>query len=187
MTQALHLVYPICNILLSIMRFLVLIILCLLLASCDEGLAPPPPVELGFSGTVYFTPGSWPQADSLVGLMIFASKIYPLDSATVYNGLFSTPPTIYVYPSLSGTLLPVSSDTLPYSFPLSAGTYKYIGVIQQISTDLFTYGIRVFRVVGFYKDSTNLTQPGSVTVKDNSQVKGINLQVDFRNPPPQPF
>ena len=61
-----HLVNPICNILVSIMKSIVLIIICILLTSCDGGLAPPPPVELGFSGTVYFTPGSWPPADSLV-------------------------------------------------------------------------------------------------------------------------
>jgi len=80
------------------MKLLVLIILCLLLASCDAGLAPPPPIELGFSGTVYFTPGSWPSRDSLVGLMIFASEIYPLDSAMAFAGLFSDPPTILFIP-----------------------------------------------------------------------------------------
>jgi hypothetical protein len=52
---------------------------------------------------------------------------------------------------------------------------------------LFTRGIHVFRVVGFYKDPANLTQPGSVIINENNQVKGINIQVDFRNPPPQPF
>jgi hypothetical protein len=187
MIQALHIVNPICNILVSIMKLIVLIIICILLTSCDGGLAPPPPIELGFSGTVYFTPGSWPPADSLVSIMIFASKIYPLDSATVYTGLFSDPPTIFVYPSMSGSLGPFLADSISYSFPLRSDTYKYIGVIQQISSDLTTRGIRVFRVVGFYKDSTNLTQPGSVIVNDNSQVKGINIQVDFHNPPPQPF
>jgi hypothetical protein len=168
------------------MRFLLLIILCLCIASCDGGLAPPPPVELGFSGTVHVAPGSWPPADSLAGLLIFASKIYPLDSATVYQGLFSNPPTIFVYPDFSKSL-PFFIDSISYSFPLSSGTYKYIGVIQQTSSDLFNLGIRIFRVVGFYKDTTNHTLPGTVIVNDNSQVQGINIQVDFRNPPPQPF
>ena len=168
------------------MRFLIFIFLCVLLASCDAGLAPPPPVELGFSGTVYFTPGSWPPADSLVSLWVFASNIYPLDSATVYAGLFSNPPTIFLYPDMSKSL-PFFVDSISYSFPLQPGTYKYIGVIQQTSSNLFTLGIRVFRVVGFYKDPANLLQPGTVVVNNLSQVKGINIQVDFRNPPPQPF
>ena len=169
------------------MRILPPIILCLLLLSCDGGLAPPPPVELGFSGTVYFTPGSWPSADSLVGIMIFASKIYPLDSATVFAGLFSNPPSIFIYPSVTESLLPFYADSISYSFPLSSGTYKYIGVVQQISSDLLTNGIRIFRIVGFYKDSLNLSHPGSVIVNDIAQIKNINIQVDFNNPPPQPF
>ncbi len=167
------------------MRYLVLTILCVMLAACDGGLAPPPPMEFGFSGTVHFTPGSWP-TDSLINLWIFASQIYPLDSAKVYSGLFASPSTIFVYPSLSGTL-PFYVDSLSYSFPLHSGTYKYIGVIQQVSLNLIHRGIRVFRVVGFYKDSTDSSKPGIVIVNDNYQVKGIDIDVDFQNPPPQPF
>ena len=168
------------------MKHFIIIIFCLLSLSCDAGLAPPPPVELGFSGTVYFSPGSWPK-DSLNSLWIFASQIYPLDSAKVYSGLFSVPNTIFLYPSFTQSLPLSEVDSIPYSFPLNAGTYKYIGVIQQVSPDLITLGIRVFRVVGFYKDSTNRSQPGTVIVQDNYQVKGININVDFRNSPPQPF
>jgi hypothetical protein len=175
-----------CTILVIVMKYLVLTILCLLLAACDGGLAPPPPLELGFSGTVYFAPGSWPPSDSLFSLKIFASQIYPLDSAKVYSGLFASPSTIFLYPGLSGSL-PFFVDSLSYSFPLHSGTYRYVGVIQQNNSDLAGKGIRVFRVVGFYKDSTNLSQPGSVVVNDSVQVKGINIDVDFRNPPPQPF
>lgn len=175
-----------CTILVRVMKYLVLIILCLLLAACDGGLAPPPPLELGFSGTVYFTPGSWPPSDSLISLLIFASQVYPLDSAKVYSGLFGSPSTIFAYPSLSGSL-PFYVDSLSYSFPLRSGTYKYVGVIQQTNSDLAGHGIRVFRVVGFYKDSINLSQPGVVVVNDSAQVKGVNIDIDFRNLPPQPF
>jgi hypothetical protein len=94
---------------------------------------------------------------------------------------------IILYPSITQSLPLLEVDSIPYSFPLSSGAYKYIGVIQQVSPDLITLGIRVFRVVGFYKDPANLSQPGSVLVNDNYQVKGVNINVDFRNPPPQPF
>ena len=187
MVQTLHLVNPICTILVSMMRILILVILCVFIAACDGGLAPPPPSELGFSGTVYFTPGSWPPTDSLVSIMIFASTIYPLDSATTVSGLFSDPPLIFVYPSMSESLRPFFADSISYLFPLRSGTYKYIGVVQQISSDLLHSSIRVFRVVGFYKNATQPSQPGSVIVNDTSQVHEINIQVDFRNPPPQPF
>jgi hypothetical protein len=169
------------------MRSFALIILCLTLTACDSGLAPPPPIELGFSGTVYFAPGTWPPSDSLFNLWIFASQNYPLDSATAFSGLFQSPQKIFLYPSFSQSLTLIEVDSIPYSFPLRSGTYKYIGVIQQISSDLIGRGIRVFRVVGFYKDPTNPLQPVSIEVNDSAQVKGINIDVDFHNPPPQPF
>ncbi len=168
------------------MKLCIIIVFCLLLASCDAGLAPPPPIQPGISGTVFFSHGSWPPADSLVSVWIFASKIYPLDSATVYNGLFSSPPTISIYPSMASSL-PFNVDSISYFFPLSTGTYKYIGVIQQTSADIFTRGIRVFRVVGYYKNVGIPAQPGSVTIQEASQVQDINITVDFKNPPTQPF
>jgi hypothetical protein len=163
------------------MKFLPITIICVLLMACDEGLAPPPPIELGFSGTVNFS-GTWP-SDSLLNLWIFASQIYPLDSTKVISGLLQIPHSIFLYPSMSQSL-PFNVDSISYSFPLQSGTYKYIGVIQQISA--FT-SIHAFRVVGFYKDSTDASIPGTVEVNDREQVKGININVDFQNPPPQPF
>jgi hypothetical protein len=170
------------------MKYFFLILFCLLLSACDGGLAPPPPapIELGFSGTVYFAPGSWPRADSLISLWIFASKIYPLDSAKAYNGLLSYPQEIFVYPSMSRSL-PFNVDSIQYSFGLRADTYKYVGVIQQYNSDLATYGIRAFRVVGLYKDSINLSEPGIVVVNDSNQITGIDMHVDFNHPPPPPF
>ena len=158
-----------------------------MLTACDSGLAPPPPIELGFSGTVYFAPGSWPPTDSLINLWIFASQTYPLDSAQAFSGLFQSPQKIFLYPSFSQSLSLTEADSILYSFPLRSGSYKYIGVIQQFSPDLIGLGIRVFRVVGFYKDPIDTLQPGSVIVNDSAQVTGINISVDFHNPPPQPF
>ena len=169
------------------MRILFPAILCLLITACDGGLAPPPPMELGFSGTIYFSPGTWPPPDSLLGLWVFASKVYPLDSAKVMAGLFQNPQTIFLYPGLNQSLSLVQVDSLFYSFPLRSGSYKYVGIIQQVNPNFSTQGIRVFRVVGFYKDSVQIFQPGSVEVNDIEQTRGINIDVDFYNPPPQPF
>lgn len=167
------------------MKLLLLLIICIFIIDCDGGLAPPPPVQLGFSGTVHFAPGYWPPSDSLYSLWIFASQIYPLDSTKVFAGLFGTPITIFLYPSVNQSLSLVASDSISYTFPLKAGTYKYVGVIQQVNPSLFN--IRAFRVVGFYRDSVDASQPGVVEVNDSYQIRGIDIDVDFRNPPPQPF
>ena len=50
------------------MKKLLTLALAIVLLSCDHGLAPLPPVEPGFGGTVTFEKGSWPSADSLVNL-----------------------------------------------------------------------------------------------------------------------
>jgi hypothetical protein len=165
------------------MKFLPITIICILLIGCDRGLEPTPPADLGFAGTVYFT-GQWPPSDSIVSLWVFASQVYPLDSTKVISGLLFTPRMIFLYPSMSQSL-PINTDSIDYSFLLPAGTYKYVGVIQQISA--ISNGIRAFRVVGFYPDSINNSQPGLVVVNEKEQVKGITINVDFDNPPPQPF
>ncbi len=156
--------------------------------SCDGGLSPTPPLNPGISGTIYFAQGTWPgtpsSPDSLSNLWVFASQQYPLDSSLVINGLFSTPPTIFLYPSFIANL-PFYVDSAQYTFELPVGTYKYVGVIQHIRPD-FT-SIRTLRVVGVVLDPTDSTRPKQVNVTERSIAGGINMKVNFHNPPPQPF
>jgi hypothetical protein len=163
--------------------------LCLIVwMGCNRGLSPTPQPKPGISGIVHFANGTWPgtpsSPDSLSNLWIFASQVYPLDSSLVFGGLFSNPPTIYLYPS-TVTNLPFYVDSVEYFFPLPVGTYKYIGVIQHITVDFNS--IRALRVVGLAKDPANPTTPRQAQVADGSIEPGINIDVDFHNPPPQPF
>ena len=95
----LHLNPPITT-LLPKMKILLTLVIAASLVSCDHGLEPPQRVEPGFGGTITFVKDSWPPQDSLVNLWVFASQIYPLDSSSVFTGLFANPPSIYLYPSL---------------------------------------------------------------------------------------
>jgi hypothetical protein len=171
------------------MRKGILVLCTITWMSCDGGLSPTPPPKPGFSGTVYFAKGTWPGSptlpDSLSNLWIFASQIYPLDSSLVINGLyFSSPPTIFLYPS-TGDNLPFYVDSVQYFFPLPVGTYKYIGVIQHITPDFNS--IRSLRVVGFAKEPADSALPLQTQVIDGSITSGININVDFHSPPLQPF
>jgi hypothetical protein len=165
------------------------LLLCALLwMSCDGGLSPTPPPKPGISGTVYFASGTWPgnpsSPDSLSNLWIFASQVYPLDSSLVLSGLFSSPPTIFLYPSIVANL-PFYKDSVQYFFSLPIGTYKYIGVIQHITPDYNS--IRTLRVVGVAKDQVNPALPLQVQVINGTVASGVDIRVDFHNPPPQPF
>lgn len=165
------------------MRLLVPLLCSILLYSCEPGLTPPPDVEPGFGGTVYFEKGTWPPQDSLYNLWIFASQMYPLDSAKIFEGLLSNPPSIYVYPSFTGNL-PYYVDSVSYGFKLPPATYKYVGVIQRFREEI---NARSLRVVGLYGTSSNPPEPVQVVVGEYQFIPGINIRVNFHKPPPQPF
>lgn len=165
------------------MKYLVAIFLALIFLSCEGGLEPPPLVEPGFGGTITFVRDSWPPRDSLVNLWIVASQIYPLDSVKIFAGIFSDPPTIFVYPSF-GESLPLFVVSASYDFFLPPAVYRYVAVLQQTHSDI---NIRNFRVVGVYASPSNPAEPGQVTVRDFAFVPNINIHVDFHKLPPQPF
>lgn len=164
------------------MRPALAILLLVLVAGCNAGLEPPPP-EPGIGGEILFVQNSWPPLDSLQGLWLFASKEYPLDSSRVITGVLLEPRFIYLYPSLSESL-PFFIDRVRFVFPLEPGVYPYVGVIQQIRSELL---VSNFRVVSVLSIPDNDTIPRTVSITDGRFVDGLTLQVDFDNPPPQPF
>jgi hypothetical protein len=160
-----------------------LLIIAFFLFSCDHGLAPPPSVQPGFGGILYFEKGTWPPPDSLNSLWLFASQVYPLDSAKVLEGILSSPPTIYLYPGTDKSL-PSNVDSVAYSFILPVATYKYVGVIQRFANDI---NVRSLRVVGLYGTSSSPPIPIPIIVNDGAFTSGISFRINFHKPPPQPF
>ncbi len=154
----------------------------LLSHGCDSGLEPPPP-EPGIGGEIQFVSSSWPPADSLAGLWLFASREYPLDSARVVAGVLVEPRFIYLYPSISESL-PLYVDRVEFEFPLEPGTYKYVGVIQQLRPQLL---VSNFRVVSMLSVPGVDSLPRSVVIGPETFIGGFRLTVDFMNPPAQPF
>lgn len=153
------------------------------LTSCDDGLGPPV-LEPGIAGSITVAPSSrWPDADSVEGLWLFASLEYPLDSTRVITGVLIEPRTIFLYPSL-GESLPYGQDSVEFRFPLAAGTYRYVGVIQQIRPELV---VSNFRVVAMLEDPAHPGQPLPVTVGSREMSAGYHITIDFGSPPPQPF
>lgn len=152
--------------------------------SCNEGLTPPPEVKPGIAGAVMYEPGSpWPSTDSLQGLWLFASLEYPIDSNRVITGVLIEPRFIFLYPSL-GESLPYFVDSTQFFFELPTGQYRYVGVIQQLRSDLV---VSSFRIVGMLEDPTTPGSPLTVEVRRGAVVSGLRLRVDFLSPPVQPF
>jgi hypothetical protein len=153
------------------------------LTSCDDGLTPPV-LEPGMAGSISVAPSAnWPDADSVAGLWLIASLQYPLDSTKVITGVLIEPRTIFLYPSI-GESLPYGMDSVDFRFPLAPGTYRYVGVIQQIRPELL---VSNFRVVAMLEDPDHPGQPLPITVGPRQMVEGLRITIDFGSPPPQPF
>lgn len=165
------------------MRTVGLLLVAVLLLSCEPGLSPPPDIEPGCGGTIVFEKGTWPRADSLFNLWVFASQTYPLDSTKVFEGMFSNPPTIYLYPSIDQNL-PFFVDSVSYAFPLPPASYRYIGVLQRFADQI---SVRSLRVVGVYGTKSDPPLPIPVVVTEFQFIRGININVNFHKLPPQPF
>jgi hypothetical protein len=165
------------------MRSIVLLLPVIVLLSCDGGLAPTPIIDPGFGGTITFASNTWPPRDSLVNLWLVASQDYPLDSVTVFSGIFSNPPRIYVYPNLTQNL-PFNVDTVSYAFHLPPSDYRYIVVIQRFRNEI---NARALKVVGLYGTTADAQLPQSILVHDFEFKTGVNINVNFHKLPPQPF
>ena len=68
---------------------------------------------------------------------------------------------------------------------VSPGDYKYIIVAQSKTPDI-SLDRKDWVVVGVYTSSGDQSKPGTMTIRDGMITTGININVDFNNPPPQP-
>jgi hypothetical protein len=150
---------------------------CIFFIGCDKGLAPAPePQPYGFEGTIYFQ--NWPPRNNVIDLRVVVFKNYPPRNifAEISQG----------NAKYSETLLPYyGSDSASYTLylsPLPPGRYEYIVVAQQFGPNIFND----WRAVGVYYANSDTTSPAVLIVPENTVVRGVNINVDFQNPPPQP-
>lgn len=158
-----------------------LLIAIILLVSCNAGLEPPAkedpntPKNLIF-GTIHYVQGksNWPPADSMKDLRIVFFTSYP-DSAGLFNDV-AAGKVLFIDKSL-----PFNVDSSNYEFklPNTPINFKYIAVAQNYGSLLD------WRVVGLY--SNDGVTPKELFIGKDSVVRNIDINVDFKNLPPQPF
>ena len=155
--------------------------LTLLISGCDKGIEPAAAEPTGFSGTVTFT-GNWQPGIKRTHVVVFNHFIQS-------SADFSPPNLSFVVDSI-----PYGSKTFSYnsidnnfipSLQASPGDYRYIVVAQSKTPDIST-NRKDWVVVGVYTTSGDQSKPGTMTIRDGIITTGIDINVDFNNPPPQP-
>ncbi len=147
-----------------------------LAAGCDQGLSPEmASVDPGFSGTLRVV-SAFPPADSLRDLRVVAFKVYP--------------PKDIVFEVLSGRAIfseSLKADTAAISYivqqPGIEGTYPYVVVARQYGPDV----MNDWHVVGVYTKTNDPKKPDEIVIHPNQVTRGIDINIDFYNLPPQPF
>ena len=140
------------------------LLLALLIAACDGGLAPPEAGGTGIiKGIVRYT-GRWPSQDSLINLRFVAMRFIPRDTTDFLqlNNLVFTPERLADH---------VAADTFVVP-DAPVGNYLYSGVAQHYSRALFAW-----RPLGLVS--------GPFTVRSGETTR-VTVDVDFSNLPPFP-
>jgi hypothetical protein len=148
---------------------------------CDKGISPEPEgaQAAGFSGTVFFS-GAWPDSITRTHLVVFKD---PLDSVSDFNP-FNLRFVSLEIPYGSTIFNYNSIDSSSFS-SIAAGNYSYIAVAQSKTPELSLNRIDWF-VAGVYYSDNDTAKPGILIIPENTLITGINILVDFNNPPPQP-
>jgi hypothetical protein len=154
-----------------------------LLCGCDKGLAPLNEPS-GFSGVIRFQ--NWPPQDSVLDLRVVAFKQYPTDSSGILVELLAG--RAVVYPAVTGPGFPRFVDSVQYEFttdgsPLQITKYDYVVVAWRYGPNFFSD----WRPAGVYTTQPNTFIHAPVRVLLHKILQDINIQCDFRNPPPRPW
>lgn len=152
------------------------VFLALVFTGCNEGLAP---TELSdkttINGIVIYKNGisDWPPADSIKDLRVAAFKNYPPNN--IISEIISK--NAYFTETMPFN---VSSSTFSLDIADAPAEIKYIAIAQNFGELLD------WRVLGVYTLSGDNSQPTPISVK-KGKTYNIDINVDFKNLPPQPF
>lgn len=118
--------------------------------------------EASICGTITYN-GTWPANTEIMGIGAFRTPPDP-------NNIFSL---LNVSSAKIG--IPIFVKTYHYCLPVSAGTYRYIGLFWKAKGTPFTD----IHYLGFYTDPDSTEVPGIVTVQKGETKNGVDIFVDF--------
>jgi hypothetical protein len=150
---------------------------------CNTGLAPLNEPS-GFRGVIHFK--NWPRADSVQNLQVVAFEAYPRDSSSILATLIAGRGA--AFPGLNARL-PRFVDSVAFEFTTNNGiglqvtNYEYVIVAQQYGPNVLTD----WQPAGVYTARPNSFEPAPLRILLHRIVPNVDIDVDFRNPPPKPW
>ena len=163
------------------MRAFLIILLSLILVSCDKGLSPDLADEnTGFGGTVTFI-GEWDPSLTQTHVVVFKNPLLSISDFNVFNLSFVS------------EVIPNGSSSYRYSTfsenslvsTVEAGKYSYIAVAQSLR-DTITLNREDWIVAGIYYTDATAANPGILNLPEGAFIENVDIVCDFNNPPPQP-
>ncbi|MCX6175268.1 MAG: hypothetical protein NTZ27_10995 [Ignavibacteriales bacterium] len=168
--------------------FIFLMIICFsvyFITGCDKGIEPEPEKvvigQTGFRGTITFV-GAWPDSVKQTMLVVFKNQLvngqdFGLPNLSFVVGPIPNNSPEYIY----------SSDVNSFSslFTIAAGQFSYV-VVAQSKKESISLDRKDWFIVGVYCIGNDQSKPGTMTIQDGAMTHGIDINVDFNNPPPQP-
>ncbi len=159
---------------LKLINSLFLLIIVLIINSCDGGLAPRTLEDKSF----------------LNGKIIFKNHL-PTDSVKAIRAVafMKQPDSSIINDILQGNAyfnfetLPIGVDTVDFSFEIVNAPVNlvYIAAIMQTDTNIFSQ-----RVIGVYTETGDKTKASTLNVQKGKSYN-VRIDVDYNNLPPMPF
>ncbi|PKL84238.1 MAG: hypothetical protein CVV24_00745 [Ignavibacteriae bacterium HGW-Ignavibacteriae-3] len=163
----------------------------IIITGCNKGIEPEPervvpPGETGFSGKITFE-GSWPPGVTRTHLFVFKNAIQSAADFSFLNLSAVIDPvpygsTQFNYDSIEMNY--IEHAFLP-EFKIQPGEHRYVIVAQSNNPEIsFARGDWV--IVGVYCIGGDQSKPRSLICNEGSITAGVDINVNFNNPPPQP-
>ncbi|MGB9664833.1 MAG: hypothetical protein ACPL25_07955 [Ignavibacteria bacterium] len=147
---------------------------------CDHGISPRvEPPRTGFSGKITFK-NNWPSDIYQTRVVAFRETIKTVADFNILNIGFISDTIPYGVQEFI-----FESDKNPLITPSAGTVLKYIVVAQAIVPSPLPRR-EDWRVAGIYFDPNDSTKYGSVKIEEGIFKRGIDIVVDFNNPPVQP-
>jgi hypothetical protein len=159
----------------------IIILLSVLILSCDKGLSPDLAEEdTGFGGTVTFI-GEWNPDINETHVVVFKDPLLSVDDFNVFNLSFVSESI----PNGSVSYKYSTNDENALISTIEPGNISYVAVAQSLK-DTITLNREDWIVVGLYHSENDTSNPGNLFLEKGGFIGGIDINCDFSNPPPQP-